>query len=126
MTGTVGKEDYGNVCEIDTETEYLLNQRVGKFVINNELLDSKYLLLLSNNEAFRSNLFGNTSGGVRQANISSKGVESIKIPLPPLEIQKQIVAEIEAEQQIINANKKLIEIFEAKIHRTISKIWGSN
>ncbi|MEI7669518.1 MAG: restriction endonuclease subunit S, partial [Pseudomonadota bacterium] len=47
-----------------------------------------------------------------------------KIPLPPLEIQKQIVAEIEAEQAIINANKKLIEIFEAKIHRIIAKIWG--
>lgn len=49
---------------------------------------------------------------------------SQKIPLPPLDVQKQIVEEIEAEQKIIDSNKKLIELFEAKIHRTISKIWG--
>jgi type I restriction enzyme M protein len=29
MTGTIGKEDYGNVCMIDIEGDFLLNQRVG-------------------------------------------------------------------------------------------------
>ncbi len=50
----------------------------------------------------------------------------IKIPLPPLEIQKQIVSQIEEEQKLVDSNKKLIEIFEKKIKDKISEIWGEN
>lgn len=47
-----------------------------------------------------------------------------KIPLPPLKVQKQIVAEIEEEQKLVEANKKLIEIFEDKIKAKIAEVWG--
>lgn len=46
------------------------------------------------------------------------------ISLPPLEIQKQIVAEIEEEQKIIEANKKLIDLFQQKIEAKIKTIYG--
>jgi hypothetical protein len=38
--------------------------------------------------------------------------------------QNQIVAQIEAEQKIINENNKLIEIFQNKISDTISALWA--
>jgi type I restriction enzyme M protein len=126
MTGTVGKEDYGNVCQIDIEKQFLLNQRVGKFEIRLDKLDNQYLYYITQNEYFRKQLFANSSGGVRQANISNKGIESIKIPLPPLETQKQIVAHIEKEQELVNANKELIKIFEQKIKDSIAKVWGED
>lgn len=47
-----------------------------------------------------------------------------KIPLPPIEIQQQIVARIENEQKIIDANKELIKIFENKIKDKIAEVWG--
>ena len=47
-----------------------------------------------------------------------------QIPLPPLDEQKAIVAEIEAEQALVNANRELITRFEAKIQTTLSRIWG--
>ena len=56
--------------------------------------------------------------------INQKDVEQLKIPLPPLKIQKQIVAQIEEEQKLIEANKKLIEIFEGKIKAKIAEVWG--
>lgn len=46
----------------------------------------------------------------------------IKIPLPPLEIQKQLVAEMEEQEKIIEANKKLITIMEQKIREVLSDI----
>ena len=49
-------------------------------------------------------------------------IKQFKIPLPPLEIQKQIVAEIEEEQKIIEANKKLIVIMEHKIADVLSEM----
>jgi len=48
----------------------------------------------------------------------------LSIPLPPLSVQQEIVAQIEAEQEMVNANKKLIEIYEQKIKDRIKEVWG--
>ena len=125
MTGTVGKTDYGNVCIIDHEGEFLLNQRVGKFQFRSEnICDKKYIYHVANQDIFRDAIFRNSSGGVRQANISSKQIESINIPLPNIETQTQIVAQIEKEQSLVNANKELIILFEQKIKDKIASVWG--
>ena len=46
-----------------------------------------------------------------------------KIPLPPLDTQQAIVAEIEAEQALVNANRELIERFEKKIRGVVGRVW---
>lgn len=46
------------------------------------------------------------------------------ITIPSLEIQKQIVAQIEEEQKLIQANKKVIAVFEQKIKDKIKEVWG--
>ncbi len=63
------------------------------------------------------------TGGVVK-NLNSKLVRNVKIPLPPLEIQKQIVSEIEAEQKMVDECKKLIEIYEQKTKEKIAEVWG--
>ena len=49
-----------------------------------------------------------------------------KIPLPPLETQQAIVAEIEAEQALVDANQELIERFEKKIRDAVGRVWGED
>ena len=63
-----------------------------------------------------------TGGGQPQFN--GNAIIKIKIPLPPLEIQHQIVYQIEKEINLVNSNKSLIEIFEQKIKDRIAKVWG--
>ena len=46
------------------------------------------------------------------------------IPLPPLEAQRSIVSEIEAERRLVDANRELIARMEAKIAATLARIWG--
>jgi type I restriction enzyme M protein len=46
------------------------------------------------------------------------------IPLPPLETQRQIVAEIEAERRLVDANCELISRMEQKIAASLARIWG--
>jgi restriction endonuclease S subunit len=62
--------------------------------------------------------------GSAQPKLNQKALNSILIPLPPLEIQQEIVNRIEKEQELVNANKQLIEIFEQKIKDRIAKVWG--
>jgi len=47
-----------------------------------------------------------------------------EIPLPPLATQQAIVAEIEAEQALVAANRELITRFEQKIQATLARVWG--
>ena len=44
--------------------------------------------------------------------------------LPPLATQQAIVAEIEAEQALVSANRELIARFEKKIQATLARVWG--
>jgi len=37
-----------------------------------------------------------------------------------------IVAEIEAEQTLVNANRELIARFEKKIQATLARVWGED
>jgi type I restriction enzyme M protein len=56
--------------------------------------------------------------------INQSDVAAIRIPLPPLAIQQAIVAEIEAEQALVAANRDLIARFEKKIKATLARVWG--
>lgn len=61
-------------------------------------------------------------GKFRMANFSF--VREQKILLPPLVTQQAIVAEIEAEQALVAANRELITRFEAKIQATLARVCG--
>lgn len=50
-------------------------------------------------------------------------IKQMNIPLPPLDVQREIAFRIEAEQEIVKANKRLIEIYEEKIKQVIP-LWG--
>jgi type I restriction enzyme M protein len=65
------------------------------------------------------------NGGAVFDSISKEGIEAIKIPLPPLEVQQEIVAEIEAEQKVIDGCRELIVRYEENIKRVIDGVWGA-
>ncbi|MBU4198621.1 MAG: N-6 DNA methylase [Verrucomicrobia bacterium] len=49
----------------------------------------------------------------------------VVIPLPPLAIQRQIVAELEAERKLVEANRELIARMEAKIKAKLAEVWAT-
>lgn len=63
-----------------------------------------------------------TGGGQPQFN--GNALTQIKIPLPPLEVQKEIVVEIEGYQAEITRLEKAIEGEEKKIQATLARVWG--
>lgn len=68
----------------------------------------------------RNHMIG--TGGLQR--LTKDYVINYRIPLPPLEVQQQIVEQINEEQAIVNQNKRLIEIFEQKIKDKIAEVWG--
>jgi len=64
--------------------------------------------------------------GVAQYNLSLQQVGELTLPRPPLATQQAIVAEIEAEQTLVAANRELITRFEKKIQTTLARVWGED
>jgi restriction endonuclease S subunit len=64
--------------------------------------------------------------GSAQPQLPIRDLNHLKIPLPSLEMQKQMVEQLKKEQSIIDSNEQLIEMFEQKIKDRISKIWSEN
>ena len=62
----------------------------------------------------------------KDPNITKSDVLRFKLPLPPLATQQAIVAEIEAEQALVNANRDLIARFEKKIQAVLARVWGED
>jgi type I restriction enzyme M protein len=68
--------------------------------------------------------FVELSGGGGQPNISQQIIKDFKIPLPPIEIQQQIVNEIEGFHQEIRELKSQITLKEEMIGYKINKVWS--
>jgi type I restriction enzyme M protein len=62
--------------------------------------------------------------GGNQSNLNAKLIKELRINVPELELQLEIVKRIKKEQELVDANKQLIEIFEQKIKDRIAKVWG--
>ncbi len=86
-----------------------------------------YLLYVLQSPSAREFLTRNAVGAAGSMPKINQGiVERIPVPVPFLETQRAIVAEIEAEQALVDANKQLIARFEAKIKAVIDRVWGGD
>jgi len=86
----------------------------------NNKIESMYLFVYL--KFIETNIYGN--GGSVFDSIGRDQIKKIIIPIPSIEIQQKIIAQIEKEQKTINANKELTTIFENKIKEKIAEVWG--
>ena len=97
-TGKIGKVRKGN-------TTCLLNQRVGKFVRKNNSVLQNYLFWVVQSPYYQKALW-NYAAGCAQPNVSPKQLESIKIPILPLPLQKKIASILEKCESAIQKRKE--------------------
>ncbi len=65
--------------------------------------------------------------GAAQPKLNQEALNRIPIPIPDeVATQQAIVAEIEAEQALVAANRALITRFEKKIEATLARVWGED
>ncbi|WP_337842093.1 restriction endonuclease subunit S [Rheinheimera sp.] len=95
MTGTRFKKDYGFGCLVDNECNLLINQRVGRLMPKQTCVLPTYLNLFVRSELFRTQFFEGETGGVNQGNVGSKHIMSIKVSIPSIDIQTEIVRRVE-------------------------------
>ncbi|PTK28520.1 restriction endonuclease subunit S [Mammaliicoccus sciuri] len=118
MSSAVGK-----VGKIEFDYTALQNQRVGKFELkytNSADLDFLFYYFLQ--PKITNYLVRNSTGSANQANISSKLIESVKIPNFSLKKQKSISKFLNQITRKIEINKKIIANLE-ELSQTLFKRW---
>lgn len=117
MIGTIG-----NPVVVKKDREFSIkNVALFKVGNNNPKLNNcylKYILEVSTQE------LNNKAIGGNQKFVGLGYLRNYEIPLPSLEEQKAIVAQIEQEEQYVEACKKLIELNKQKISNKIKSIWN--
>ena len=50
-------------------------------------------------------------------------IGNIKIPLPPLDVQRAIVAEVELEEELVAASRELAARMEGRVREVVGRVW---
>lgn len=56
--------------------------------------------------------------------INQSDVRTIRIPLPPLEVQEATVHDLNNESRAVNANRELITSMKARVRDAVARVWG--
>lgn len=92
----------------------IINQALLKLTPKPEIIANYLKYVLESNE-IQKKYFSNQQGVAIQNVVSVKQLKDIRIPLPPLEIQREIVEEIEGYQRIIDGARMVVDNWKPNI-----------
>lgn len=112
--GSAGEVTYVKENCTPIDTTYFVK------VVDPEICDLRYLyqvLSTLNLPSFK--------GGAGIPGLNRNDVyQACKIPLPPLDVQRQLIAEIDAYQVSIEEHENAIESLKYQIKSSVRKVWG--
>lgn len=79
----------------------------------------KYLLDQLTND-FKASL----GRGGTMMHLTKSGMEQMKVPLPTMDVQEEIVRTLDAEASIVESSVFLSKEFESRISKVISSLWN--
>ena len=120
LTGTVGKDDYGNCFALTCEFEkYLLNQRVAK-ICSSDNYNLVFLKFYLKQKKVKNELIG-VSRGVRQANLSNEDFYKLEVINVQIDLQNKFAKRVALiEEQKAIAQKSLVkseELFNSLLQK---------
>ncbi len=115
---------YGIPVLIDFDRPFCFQRHIGLVRPANGV-DRKFLFWTLASQ-FVADQAHRTAVGAAQKTVSLMSLRSFEIPLPPLDEQRHIVAELDAEAMQMDAVRTLVPKFEAKIRRVLDRVWGNN
>lgn len=101
----------------------IINQALLKLVPHSSLM-KEYLKHWMDSDNFQE-ILGRLTMGAAIQNVASVSVlKNLLIALPDISTQQRIVAELEEERRLVEANKALVERMEAKVRERVARVWG--
>lgn len=114
LINSTGVGTAGRVTLFNLDGNYVVDSHVTIVRLNQQIALPKYVLYALANIGFK-NIEAMATGQSGQIELGLPTINSIKIPLPPVDVQKQIITEIETiECEITNVEKEISKAEELK------------
>jgi len=108
----------GKTCMFDSETPMIIAGYIIRVRLS-EKLESRFISCLFNMPSIKKKLRAMAKGAVNQANINSRELASVIIPIPPLSLQQsfaQKVESIERQKELINQSIREVQtLFDSRM-----------
>jgi len=92
--------------------------------VNGDLILGKYLAMVLQTKLFAKKTESFQEGRSGMPKINQDQLAQIKIPLPPLETQRQIVEKLNRQMQALEGVRLLKSEAEKRIEEILVKVWG--
>ena len=115
FNNTNSKELIGKTCLIETPIRGGFSNHMTRIRVKRNLCMPHFLALLLHSAWRKGQFMERATRWIGQAGINIKSLSDFEIPLPPLEVQKEIVAEIEGYQKVINGARAVLDNYRPHI-----------
>ena len=115
-------EHVGKTALFNEQESIVHGANLLRFRTANPKIDPNFALSIFKSEKFLTTVRSLANQAVNQASINTKTLKEIEIPLPPIEVQQQIVDELEGYQKIIDGCRQVVENYKPTID--IDPSWG--
>ena len=125
FNNTNSNELVGKTCYIEHSMRAGFSNHITRLRAILEECDPKFLAISLHNE-WRKGAFSSLAHRwIGQAGVNTKSLMAFPIPLPPMEVQRAIVEELEGERLLVGANRELMERMASRIAGAVGRAWGS-
>ncbi|WP_241314535.1 restriction endonuclease subunit S [Chryseobacterium arthrosphaerae] len=89
------KGTFGNALSLKSDYNYIISSEIFYIILNQGLIVSKYLEIFLNSNVGQKQLLRHSIGAI-MGSLSQDAIKSLKIPLPPLDVQQEIINSYES------------------------------
>ena len=115
FNNTNSVELVGKTCLIESPLRGGFSNHMTRIRVNRDLCVPRFLALLLHSAWRKGQFTERATRWVGQAGINTKSLTEFEIPLPPLDVQKEIVAEIEGYQKVIDGARAVLDNYRPHI-----------
>ncbi|PKN33201.1 MAG: N-6 DNA methylase [Deltaproteobacteria bacterium HGW-Deltaproteobacteria-19] len=109
----------------DTDQQYIFASFLLALTKKSNDIENKFCWIWLNRLRREEYFKRHSRQAVNQTNFNAELLKNTKLPLPELNIQRNIIARIDEEQRLVKATFNLIKMYENKIKEDINDLWGS-
>jgi type I restriction enzyme M protein len=118
-------EHVGRTGIFSLDGDYAFASYLIRLIVDRKQVNPEFVNAVMNTASFQETIKVYASRAIGQANINASSLEKALIPVPPLKAQRDIVAELESERALVEANRELIARMDAKIKAKLAEVWGA-
>ena len=116
---------YGKTMRFEADEPSVFASYLMRLRFTDGQIDPKYYWVFAQSDYYWQQARSLVTGG-GQPQFNGNAIKMIKVPVPPSRVQSAFVEDIQAEQELVDANRRLIVRMQGKVRDVVGRVWADN